>query len=123
MVLFARSINDVRGAQVLMVDKARCLECLRLRKRVCAEFADELVNEVAKAAWPAAGVPPAIMACAQSLPEAACLRAREDGPGRVRGAVHAREEALGLDAQEEVVTDEEGQEEDGRDARSQWRPE
>ena len=106
VVLFAKSINDVRGAQAFMVDKAKYLECLRLRKRVCAEFADVLVDEAAIAAWPAAGVPAPIMACAQALPEAASLRAREDGPGRVRGAVHAREDALGVDAEEEAVADE-----------------
>ena len=118
VVLFAKSINDVRGAQALMVDKAKYLECLRLRKRVCAEFADVLVDEAAIAAWPAAGVPAAIMACAQALPEAASLRAREDGPGRVRGAVHAREDALGVDAEEEAVADEEEQEEDGQEEHS-----
>ena len=77
-----------------------------------------MVDDAAIAAWPAAGVPATIMACAQALPEAASLRAREDGPGRVRGAVHAREEALGVDAEEEAVADEEEQEEDGQEEHS-----
>ena len=87
VVLFAKSINDVRGAQALMVDKAKYLECLRLRKRVCAEFADVLVDEAAIAAWPAAGVPAAIMALATFISRFSIIsRASSEKEMRTSGA-------------------------------------
>ena len=80
VVLFSRSIEDVKKAQALIVNRDDYLALIRLRKLVCPVYAEVALNEEQVAGFPERGVPQQLLACAQQLPEAAGVSVAQVGP-------------------------------------------
>jgi len=80
VALFARSIDQVKKAQTLTVERQRYVQCLQLRKQVCEAFADTPIAEDRVLNLPERGVPEQILACAQQLKEADQINPANVGP-------------------------------------------
>jgi hypothetical protein len=81
VVLFSKSIDDVKKARALVVQRDDYLALIRLRRRVCQVYAEVEVNEEQVNRFPEKGVPEELIACAQYLPEAANAKVAHVGPG------------------------------------------
>ena len=69
VVLFARSIEEVGKAQMLVVNRQDYVALVRTRSRVCPVYADIPLDEERTRQLPENGVPEQFLACAQHLPE------------------------------------------------------
>ena len=80
VVLFARSVEQVRNAQMLSVCRQHYVDAAKLRKQVCSEFVDTCVDEIRTAELPEEGVPAQLMACAVHVEETKYVQAQMQGP-------------------------------------------
>ena len=80
VVLFARSIDDVSKAKMLVVNRKHYIELVRTRQRVCAAYADIPLDEERACLLPENDVPKEIIACAQHLPETENVNITKVGP-------------------------------------------
>ena len=69
VVLFSRSLDDVKKAQALIVHRDDYLQLIRLRKQVCQVYAEVPLEEKEVSRFPEHGVPEQFIACAQQLQE------------------------------------------------------
>ena len=69
VVLFARSLEEVSRAQMLVVNRQDYVELVSTRRRVCPVYADIPLDAERTRQWPENGVPEELLACAQQLPE------------------------------------------------------
>ena len=87
VVLFSRTLDDVKNAQVLTVRREDYLALIRLRRQVCPVYAEVPLNEDQVRRFPEQGVPEELLACAQHLPETENLRVTQVGPATRAAAV------------------------------------
>ena len=85
-ILFCRSVDDdVRKAQVLMVERETYRQCLELRRQVCPAFVDVSIDYDAIAQQlPDNGVPEGIVSCATHMPEVEAIKLTMEGPASWR---------------------------------------
>ena len=69
VVLFARGIEQVGKAQMLVVNRQEYVDLVQTRKRVCHSYAEIPLDEERVRRFPENGVPQELLACAQHLPE------------------------------------------------------
>ena len=80
VVLFARSLEEVSKAQMLVVNRQEFVELVRTRRRVCPVYADVPLDEERARQLPQHGVPEQLLACAQQLPETEKVCITSAGP-------------------------------------------
>ena len=81
VLLFCKSVDDVKNSHALVVERARYKECMQRRIQVCPTFADVELSDIAiNQDLPANGVPQAFVDSAISMPEMAIMRTTMDGP-------------------------------------------
>ena len=80
VIVFCKSVDEVRKCKALTVNRSQYIECLQLRKKVCPAFFDVNVAVAELGQLPENGVPEAFVEHAIGLPEAKFL-GRQDGPG------------------------------------------
>jgi hypothetical protein len=85
VVLFSRSIDDVKKARALIVHRDDYLALIRLRKKVCQVYSDVQLNEEQVRRFPEQGVPQELLECAQHLPEAENVNVAHVGPASRKG--------------------------------------
>ena len=69
VVLFARSIDEVSRAQMLVVNRQDYVALVRTRQQVCPVYAEIPLDEERTRQLPENDVPEQLLACAQHLPE------------------------------------------------------
>ena len=69
VVLFSRSIEEVKKSKMLIVHRQDFIDLVRTRQRVCTAYADVPLDEERVQHMPENDVPNDILACAQHLPE------------------------------------------------------
>jgi hypothetical protein len=80
VVLFSRSIEEVKKAKMLVVHRQDFIDLVRTRQRVCTAYADVPLDEKRAEQLPDNDVPSEIIACAQHLPEAENVDITKVGP-------------------------------------------
>ena len=80
VVLYCQSVDDVRHARVLYVDREPYRRCLQLRRAVCPAFANVLADEIAIENLPTNGVPDDTVYGAVFMPEATNIKTTMHGP-------------------------------------------
>ena len=80
VVLFCKSTDDVRRAQMLVVERERYRFLVQHRQKVCPVFANVTLDHKAISALPDAAVPQFIVEAAQHVPEIEKVRTTIQGP-------------------------------------------
>lgn len=80
VIVFTRSVEEVKTCKALTVNRAEFVDCLRLRKKHCPVFFDTDIDQDAVQKLPVEGVPNEFIEHAIHLPESTFLQ-RMQGPG------------------------------------------
>jgi hypothetical protein len=81
VLLFCKSVDDVRNAHALVVQREQYKECMQRRIHVCSTFADVVLSDNAmNQDLPSNDVPQAFIDSAIAMPEMATMRTTMDGP-------------------------------------------
>ena len=80
VVLFSRSIEEVKKSKMLIVHRQDFIDLVRTRQRVCTAYADIPLDEERVQHMPENDVPNDILACAQHLPETEKVNITQVGP-------------------------------------------
>ena len=80
VVLFSRSIEEVKKAKMLVVNRQDFIDLVRTRQHVCTAYADIPLDDERAQQLPENDVPNDILSCAQHLPEAEKVNITKVGP-------------------------------------------
>ena len=105
VVLYCRSVADVRKAQVLMLEREPYKRCLELRRRVCPAFSSIVVCADAAEKLPESGVPQQFVEAAVCVPEISTIKTTMEGPASRISECSSRnhDESSDVDSEEDDV--------------------
>ena len=100
VIVFCKSVDEVRACKALTVNRHHYLECLQIRKNICPAFFDVKIDNDAVKDLPLNAVPDFFIQHAVHVPETEYIQ-KMDGPGDVAmGTSHSNEKEHDLDLAE-----------------------